>query len=423
MLGMFLRSKIAIVLAILGLLVLGTGIGQRTIWLPPATVTAATPAQVAAAPLTVIGPDLLKTRDGQFTMTIKSDGPMQLAVGREDDIIGWIGDASYTKIGAANSDFTQLAATSTKGEATVPNPAGSDMWVSEEKATGELTYTWQSPGRGDWALLLSADGKAAAPTDISITVDNEAGTPWAVPLMIIGSALLALAALMFLISPNKAKGAAAPTVGRRAAGRAPSDPATGALEVDKLVAARESAKASSGSADATLPLRPPPRSRRPARPMRLSQLRRRTQPNSSQQPQHPAMRPLRCLPCYSTPAQQRIRRQQLLSKTRTQRSPLLPKIQLLPKTQNRAPAPTANPTPRRIQMARILTAQIHLATVQVMGPRSRNRNPESHEPGTRVEPLEPRTPLLRTPRLRIRAARKRVSSVQVKARWPWLRSA
>ncbi|ALO66422.1 hypothetical protein AS189_07855 [Arthrobacter alpinus] len=250
MLGMFLRSKIAIVLAILGLLVLGTGIGQRTIWLPPATVTAATPAQVAAAPLTVIGPDLLKTRDGQFTMTIKSDGPMQLAVGREDDIIGWIGDASYTKIGAANSDFTQLAATSTKGEATVPNPAGSDMWVSEEKATGELTYTWQSPGRGDWALLLSADGKAAAPTDISITVDNEAGTPWAVPLMIIGSALLALAALMFLISPNKAKGTAAPTAGRRAAGRGPSDPATGALDVDKLVAAREAAKASSGSADA-----------------------------------------------------------------------------------------------------------------------------------------------------------------------------
>ncbi|WP_146073167.1 hypothetical protein [Arthrobacter sp. N199823] len=244
-----MRLKIAIVLAILGLLVLGTGIGQRTIWLPPATVTAATPAQVAAAPLTVIGPELLKTRDGQFTMTIKSAGPMQLAVGRVDDIMGWIGDASYTKIGAANSDFTELAATSTKGVATVPNPAGSDMWVSEEKATGELSYTWQSPGHGDWALLLSVDGKAAAPTDISITVDNEAGTPWAVPLMIIGSALLALAALMFLISPNKAKGAAAPSVGRRAAGRVPSDPATGALEVDKLVAARASAKASSGSAD------------------------------------------------------------------------------------------------------------------------------------------------------------------------------
>lgn len=252
MLGMFLRSKIAIILAVLGLLVLGTGIGQRTIWLPPATVTAGAPAELAAAPLTVIGPELLKTRDGKFTMTIKSEGPMQLAVAREDDILGWIGDAAYTKIGPANEDFSQLAATSTAGEATVPNPAGSDMWVSEEKATGELNYTWQSPGHGDWALLLSVDGKAAAPTDISVTVDNEAGTPWAVPLMIIGSALLALAALLFLLSPNKPKAAPA-AVGRRAAGRAPTDPATGALEVEKIVAAREAAKkASSTSAPSTI---------------------------------------------------------------------------------------------------------------------------------------------------------------------------
>lgn len=237
MLGNFLRLKIAIVLAVLGLLVLGTGIGQRTIWLPPATLTASAPAGVTPAPLTVVGPELLNTRDGKFTMTVKSEGPIQLAVARESDINGWIGDAAYTMVGGANDDFTALSSESKAGAEKVPNPAGSDMWVSEEKATGELTYTWQSPGHGDWALLLSSDGTAPAPTDISITVDNESGTPWAVPLMIIGSALLALAALLFLLAPRKAKADAA-AVGRRAAGRAPSDPATGALEVDKIVAAR-----------------------------------------------------------------------------------------------------------------------------------------------------------------------------------------
>lgn len=257
MLGNFLRSKIAIILAILGLLVLGTGIGQRTIWLPPATLTAAVPVQSTPAPLTVIGPELLKTRDGQFTLTIKSDGPLQLAVGREDDVLGWVGDAAYTGVGGANEDFTELAATSHAGAESVPDPAGSDMWVSEEKATGELSYTWQAPGHGDWALLLSVDGKAAAPTDLSITVDNEAGTPWAVPLMIIGSALLALAALMFLLALNKpagssARGTAVPA-GRRTAGRVPADPATGALEVEKIVAAREAAKkAAAGAGPATI---------------------------------------------------------------------------------------------------------------------------------------------------------------------------
>ena len=82
MLGSILRLKIAIVLAVLGLLVLGTGIGQRTIWLPPATLTAAVSPDVKAAPLTVIGSDLLKTRDGRFTLRVKNDGPIQLAVAR-----------------------------------------------------------------------------------------------------------------------------------------------------------------------------------------------------------------------------------------------------------------------------------------------------------------------------------------------------
>ncbi|MHA7305505.1 hypothetical protein ACX80E_09710 [Arthrobacter sp. TMN-49] len=241
MLGKFLRSKIAIVLAILGLLVLGSGIGQRTIWLPPATLTATTAADVSAAPLTVISPEMLKSRDGKFTLTVKSDGPIQLAVARERDIIGWIGDAAYTQVEGANDDFTALSAQSKTGAATVPNPAGSDMWVSEEKATGELTYTWQAPGHGDWALLLSSDGKAPAPTNIAMTVDNQAGTPWAVPLMIIGSAMLTVAALLFLVAPRKPKSGVPAPAGRRSAGKAPADPGTGALEVDKLVAAREAA--------------------------------------------------------------------------------------------------------------------------------------------------------------------------------------
>ena len=115
MLGKFLRSKIAIVLAILGLLILGSGIGQRTIWLPPATLTASVPAVSSPAPLTVIGPELLDTSDGKFTMTIKNDGPIQLAVAREGDITGWIGDAAYTKVGAANEDFTALSTQSKAG--------------------------------------------------------------------------------------------------------------------------------------------------------------------------------------------------------------------------------------------------------------------------------------------------------------------
>lgn len=250
-----MRLKIAIVLAVLGLVVLGLGIGQRTIWLPPANVTVPAATGSAAAPLTVIEPDLLKARDGQFTMTIKNDGPIQLAVGRVGDVDAWVGDAAHTTIGAPNAELTELSTESVDGAKTVPNPAGSDLWVSEEKGTTEMSYTWEAPGHGDWALLLSADGEAAAPTDISITVDNEAGTPWAVPLMIIGSALLALAALLFLLAPRKpAPGEAAG--GRRSAGRGPNDPATGAIEVERILAASTTAKTATSATPGGAPATP-----------------------------------------------------------------------------------------------------------------------------------------------------------------------
>ena len=250
MIGVYLRSKIAIVLAILGLVVLGLGIGQRTIWLPPATITAGVEGTVAPAPLTVIDPDVLNAKGGNFTMTIKASGPIQLAVARQRDITGWVGDAAHTSVTGVNGDFTALTTESKDGAQKVPNPAGSDMWVSEEKGAGELSYTFQSPGHGDWALLVSSDGTAPAPTDIALTTDNDAGTPWAVPLMIIGSALLALAALLFWIAPRKPQAAA--VAGRRAAGRTPPDTATGSVDVDRLAASREQSAGTAGSGHATI---------------------------------------------------------------------------------------------------------------------------------------------------------------------------
>lgn len=250
MLGNYLRSKIAIVLAVLGLVILGLGIGQRTIWLPPATVTAAVQGTITPAPLTVIDPAVLQANGGDYTMTIKAKGPIQLAVGQQRDVMAWVGDAAYTSVSGISSDFKQVTASSKTGAAEVPNPTGSDLWISEQDADGSMSYTWKSPGPGTWAVLLSSDGKAAAPTDISLTSPNDQSTPWAIPLMVLGSALLAIAALFFWISPRKKQPAVAVAAGgRRAAGRAPSDPATGALEVARILAAKEAAQAGTPAAE------------------------------------------------------------------------------------------------------------------------------------------------------------------------------
>ena len=92
------------------------------------------------------------------------------------------------------------------GEATAPNPSGSDLWVSTESASGELEYTWTPPADGEWSLLLAADGTKPAPSSISMTFPNDTSTPWAVPLMVIGGLLILAGIALALLSARKRDG-------------------------------------------------------------------------------------------------------------------------------------------------------------------------------------------------------------------------
>ncbi|WP_427018477.1 hypothetical protein ACQCSX_08015 [Pseudarthrobacter sp. P1] len=192
------------------MLLLAAGIGQRTVWLPPATVTASVAGSPQSSPLTVLEPALLASHHGQVHLTIKGAGPIGFAIGRPDDVNGWVGTAAHLTVTGANAGFTELTTTHADGDATVPNPAGSDLWVSERSATGTMDLDWTPPADGDWSILLSSGGTAAAPTDISVTVPNDNSTPWAVPLMVIGAIALALAALAFLVKPKKRRRSAGP---------------------------------------------------------------------------------------------------------------------------------------------------------------------------------------------------------------------
>jgi hypothetical protein len=92
------------------------------------------------------------------------------------------------------------------GEATAPNPSGSDLWVSTESASGELEYAWTPPADGEWSLLLAADGTKPAPSSISMTFPNDTATPWAIPLMVIGGLLILGGIALALLSARKRDG-------------------------------------------------------------------------------------------------------------------------------------------------------------------------------------------------------------------------
>ncbi|MDR6988870.1 hypothetical protein J2Y66_003378 [Paenarthrobacter nitroguajacolicus] len=194
-----MRLKTAALLVLLGLLTMLAGIGQLTFWAPAETVTASVPSDTKAAPLTVIDQKLIALHDGPVKIKIQGEGNFMVATGRPDDVEAWVGETAHTTLTGVSADQKSLEASSVDGEATAPSPAGSDLWVSTEDASGELDYTWNPPADGEWSLLVASDGTKPAPSSISMTFPNNATTPWAVPLIVLGIIIILVgAALPFI---------------------------------------------------------------------------------------------------------------------------------------------------------------------------------------------------------------------------------
>jgi hypothetical protein len=201
-----LRFKTAVALVLLGLLTLLAGVGQKTIWAPSETFTASAPSDAAAAPLTVIDQDLRTQQGGTVKINIEGDGNFLLAVGRPDDVDAWVGKTAHNTVTGIAEDKEALVVEHADGEATAPNPSGSDLWVSTESASGALEYSWTPPADGEWSLLLAADGTKPAPSSISMTFPNDTSTPWAIPLMVIGGLLILAGIALALLSARKRDG-------------------------------------------------------------------------------------------------------------------------------------------------------------------------------------------------------------------------
>lgn len=229
------------------------GIGQRTIWAPPETVTATVAEGTQAGPLTVIDAGLLAGHPEGLELTVRADGDFLLAVGRAADVEAWVGDAVAAHISDAGEGSLE-ARFSGGAETTVPNPAGSDLWVSEEALSGEAQYSWDAPAEGDWEILLASDGTAPAPMDISATWPNDASTPWSLPLIVGGAVLAVLGLVLALLR----RGSNPPSAtGRRAGAAAPQKDTVGAAAVRGTTAsfeARPLGRAATASVAAVLAL-------------------------------------------------------------------------------------------------------------------------------------------------------------------------
>ncbi|MDN4643533.1 hypothetical protein [Arthrobacter sp. PsM3] len=223
MIGNILRFKTAVALVLLGLLTLLAGIGQKTFWAPAESVTATVPAGATAAPLTVFDEKLRTLHEGTVTINVKGEGSFLLAAGRPDDVDAWVGTTAHNTVSGVSEDGKALQVTHADGAPTAPSPAGSDLWVTTENASGELKYNWTPPADGDWALLLATDGTKPAPSSITMTFPNDTSTPWAIPFIVLGGLLVLAGAALLVLKPKS--GPRAGTGSGSSAGATPTVPA------------------------------------------------------------------------------------------------------------------------------------------------------------------------------------------------------
>ncbi|MFP3714342.1 hypothetical protein [Puerhibacterium sp. TATVAM-FAB25] len=240
-----LRKLLGTVLIVLGLVAAGLGVASATVWRQSDTVVATASPQGDGA-LVVTDPGVLELVDDSVTVraTAPGGGTVTLAVGRDVDVAGWVGDEPYSRItGLSDWDALAVAAgaptaspsPTAEGEEAAPaepaepsgaDPANNDMWVAQASGEGSATLRWSDqPGR--WSLLAAGVGDGAQAPTVELTWPRTVTTPWLWPGVIAG-AVLVLAGLAVLLVRRRRRGApTAPDQGDEAAPPAGTTPAAG----------------------------------------------------------------------------------------------------------------------------------------------------------------------------------------------------
>lgn len=224
-----LQRVIGAVLVVLGLLSAGLAVASATIWRPDEVVTASSTSEGAATML-VVEPGVLGLVSDDVTVTARrSDGgEVVVALGREVDVRGWVGeDAHLSVTGLASWDTlaTQLVPGSTTpvepgDDVTTepsddesatpapvvgtsglvgPDPSGSDMWFTSASGDGSAGLpegTALDDGRS--MLLVASVGDGAPAPVLTLSWQRDVSVPWLVPGLVLGGVLVivGLAALV-----------------------------------------------------------------------------------------------------------------------------------------------------------------------------------------------------------------------------------
>ncbi|PZE80379.1 hypothetical protein [Curtobacterium sp. MCBD17_032] len=187
-----MRFVLAIVSFVIGVLLVGLGVGQRTVFAPPSSIVAAT-SGTASAPVTVIPGSVLNANPGYQRINVSGTGEVFAAYGKTSDVDAWVGDAAHATL-RYDAEAGTLRARTTGTATEVPDPRGSDLWYQEYDDARQFTVRLPA----DVSLVVASDGSDPAPSDISVTWPRDTATPSVGPLLTVGG-LFVLGGVVLLV--------------------------------------------------------------------------------------------------------------------------------------------------------------------------------------------------------------------------------
>lgn len=217
---------LAILLILAGLGGIGFGIATATVLRESDTVVAtATPS--GDGTMVVTEPGVLGLVDDQVTVraTVPEGQTVTLALGSDVDVLGWVGDDPYDSVTGLSS-WEALSVAPGTGLATAeeetgeetddapaerpttgPDPAGSDMWISEVSGETTVSMRWtEQPGRV--VLLAAGVGENAEAPTLELTWPRPVNTPYLWPGVLGGGFALILGIFMAIGARRAKKGGA-----------------------------------------------------------------------------------------------------------------------------------------------------------------------------------------------------------------------
>lgn len=234
-----MRFLIAALLFVLSVAALLVGIGQRTVWAPPANYSAHIGLD-STKPIILIPNQILTAHPGNVVISVRGNDLAFIADGRESDLRAWIDLHEFDEI-VRDEKTKQLSVDTHVGVVNLDSPFDSDLWRSQSFAQDQTRMTVNPADEG--AVLVASDGAKPAPKSINLIWPIKQDLFWSNALLISGGVLLIGALVMNLVAYNhlrKSRGprrrtptppkppryrvkrnkANAPVRGRRAAGRA-----------------------------------------------------------------------------------------------------------------------------------------------------------------------------------------------------------